>query len=119
MKVIQRNTETGYFQVKDKDGLLCWIPGEFEKLYEKYMTCKAKSESHRKARDYHKETVAKIRQELSEVKSMCKNASTEFEMISHELSQCEHHAEFWRTIAILTSCTTIAFMVLFFWAVRS
>ncbi len=38
---------------------------EYNKLREKYFLLKSRSDSHRKARDYHKELVAKMRIELS------------------------------------------------------
>jgi hypothetical protein len=92
---------------------------EYNKLREKYFLLKSRSDSHRKARDYHKELVAKMRIELSNYRRMSGTNSEAINRITAELELLDHKAKFWKTLAIFLSVITAAFAALFYLEINS
>ena len=91
---------------------------ELSELKAKLLKCKQTSDSHRKARDYHKELNAQYRQELSDTRKMAASGSSEAAMLHAELEEAEHKHEFWKTLAVFFAFLAFCLAALFVYEVR-
>lgn len=92
---------------------------QLSELKAKLVKCKQTSDSHRKARDYHKELNARYREELADTRKMAASSSGETAMLHAELEESEHRHHFWKTLAVFFAFLSFCLAALFVYEVRS
>lgn len=91
---------------------------ETEALKAKLAECKRLSDNHRRARDYHKESVAMLRKDNEDLKGSVDFWIDQHQRMDNAYCESRRHQEAWRNLAYVLFIFASAMSVLFFWAVR-
>lgn len=92
---------------------------ELTKLQADLAQCRRHSDNHRRSRDYHKETNAKLRKEIEMLTEAVSWWHTEHDQLDAELTECQRHHRGWMAFAIVMASYAIGMTVLFAWCIRS
>jgi chromosome segregation ATPase len=91
---------------------------ELAKIQADLEQCRRHSDNHRRSRDYHKETNAKLRKEIDVLQQSVKWWHKEHSDIETELMDCQRHHRGWIAFGIVASVYSIGMTVLFAWCLR-
>lgn len=91
---------------------------ELAKIQADLAQCRRHADNHRRSRDYHKETNAKLRKEIDMLTEAVKWWHKEHSDLETELTECQRHHRAWITVSIIAAAYGLAMTVLFAWVVR-
>lgn len=91
---------------------------ELIELQAKLEQCRRHSDNHRRSRDYHKERVATLRNDLEEQKAITEFWQEQFGRMDQAYIVERRQAHVWSTVAYVFIGFSIAMTVLFAWAIR-
>ena len=91
---------------------------DFIKLQADLAQCRRHADNHRRSRDYHKESVAKLRKEIELLTEAVSWWHTEHDQLDHELSESQRHHRAWMAFSIVMASYAIGMTVLFAWCIR-
>ncbi len=91
---------------------------EINKLKSELAESRKHADNHRRSRDYHKESAAKLRKEIELLTQAVSWWHNEHDQLDHEITECQRHHQNWMTYAYIITGYAIGMTVLFAWAVR-
>lgn len=91
---------------------------ELAKIQADLEQCRKHADNHRRSRDYHKETNAKLRKEIDMLKEALAWWHKEHSDIEDELTECQRHHRAWINFSIVASVYALGITILFAWVVR-
>ena len=91
---------------------------ELIKIQAELAQCRRHSDNHRRSRDYHKETNAKLRDEIKSLQESVEWWHKEHSDLEAELEDCHSHHRGWIAFGIVMASYAIGMTVLFAWCLR-
>lgn len=92
---------------------------ELIKIQADLAQCRRHADNHRRSRDYHKEQVAKLREEIKSLQESVEWWHHEHSELDAELTESQRHHRGWMAFAVLMASYAIGMTVLFAWCMRS
>jgi hypothetical protein len=92
---------------------------DFIKLQADLAQCRRHADNHRRSRDYHKESVAKLRKEIELLTEAVSWWHNEHDQVDAELSESQRHHRAWMAFSIVMASYAIGMTVLFAWCIRA